>query len=413
MESRHGEDLGHGVYVAPGPAGELEVVSRRLDLSWRIGRGEAPGSAILWQDIPYEVSAKIPVGAGGARWILNRWTGAAAMRGVATLDRDSISEIADRTEAEQRARRNRGCAVLLLPLLGAAPAAFQKKWADEWNFAAEGATQVSAIASILVGALGLVQALALAFGSDWFLPFWLRWAVVVGPFLCCEGMLRLALVASDGEPVGSVFGLPLLPFAPEKRPEQESTVPHIRLFDESKGVLELESPIVRSDWDGDGLLSYRGRWYRIERTAQEGRIWVYTFTSTRDDNVGGRTLNLRPPRQQAWVGPHERSAPPSIIGTTFMTACMALAPRDDQELWGRQLDVAPHWFTIFGAGAELIGGVINIAGDRVSGSPVLIVLNLFLVGEGLLRFGAAVTGRPMGSIFGLLLRPLYRRWLPR
>lgn len=412
MDSSHGEDLGHGVYVAPGPAGELVIVSPGLDLGWHSSYGEAPGSAILWQDSPYEVISKLPVGIDGARWTLARWNETETMRGVSTLDSNLISEIARHAKAEERGQRRRTWAVFFLPLLGAAPAAFQKKWAEEWSFAAEGATQISAIASILVGALGLVQALALAFGSDWFLPFWLRWAVVFGPFICCEGMLRLALVASDGEPVGSVFGLPLLPFAPEKRPARESTEPRIRCFDESKGVLELESPIVRTDWDNDGLLSYRGQSLRLDRTAQEGRAWVYLFVSARGERTGERTLSLRPPRGSVWVAPHERQAPPSIIGNAFVTACMTLAPRDDQEMWARQLNVAPVWFTILGAGAELIGGLINIADVRVSGSPLLIVLNVFLVGEGLLRFGAAVTGRPLGSIFGFLLRPLYRRWLP-
>jgi len=65
-----------------------------------------------------------------------------------------------------------------------------------------------------------------------------------------------------------------------------------------------------------------------------------------------------------------------------------------------------------GAGAELVGGVTNLGDDLGSGGVFLVVLDFFLVGEGLLRLGSVVTGRPMGSVFGWMLRPLYRPYLP-
>jgi hypothetical protein len=64
------------------------------------------------------------------------------------------------------------------------------------------------------------------------------------------------------------------------------------------------------------------------------------------------------------------------------------------------------------AGAELVGGITNLGDDLGSGGVFLILLDFFLVGEGLLRLGSVVTGRPMGSVFGWALRPLYRRYLP-
>jgi hypothetical protein len=65
-----------------------------------------------------------------------------------------------------------------------------------------------------------------------------------------------------------------------------------------------------------------------------------------------------------------------------------------------------------GAGAELVGGIVNLQSDLGSTHQLLILLDLFLVGEGLLRLGSAFLGRPMGSVFGWILRPLYRRHLP-
>jgi hypothetical protein len=70
------------------------------------------------------------------------------------------------------------------------------------------------------------------------------------------------------------------------------------------------------------------------------------------------------------------------------------------------------WLTVVGAGAELVGGFSNLGQDLGSTNRLLVFLDFYLVGEGLLRLGSAVLGRPMGSVFGWILRPLYRPFLP-
>jgi hypothetical protein len=70
------------------------------------------------------------------------------------------------------------------------------------------------------------------------------------------------------------------------------------------------------------------------------------------------------------------------------------------------------WLTLMGAAAELVGGVANLRNDLGPEASLLVFLDFFLVGEGLLRTGSALCGRPLGSLFGLILRPLYHRWLP-
>jgi hypothetical protein len=100
------------------------------------------------------------------------------------------------------------------------------------------------------------------------------------------------------------------------------------------------------------------------------------------------------------------------VATTLVTAAVTLGPRRDQEAWGAYLNVRPVWFTIVGAGAELVGGVSNLARDLEAGLPVLVLFDGFLVAEGLVRLGAAILGRPMASLLGWIVRPLYRRLLP-
>jgi hypothetical protein len=408
MASLTGEDLGHGVYASPGAGGELMVSSPRLDLPWRAAEGQVPGTAVLWRGQSFEVVGRMDAGSG-ARWTLRRWDEPTAMRSVFNLDREYVGDLAAKAEAEVRNRRTRVSTVILLPVLGFAPAAVQKKWANEWGFAADRATLVSAIIELLVGAAGTVQMAAAAFGADFFMPPLLAFP---GPVLFIFGAARLAMVFGDGEPVGSPIGAPFLLFAPKTAAEPQQARPTVSLFEEDGGRLVLASPILRRDWDRDGLLRYRDGLFRLERIEQEGRFWVYHFERGADGGEGERVLQLRPPAVEPLQKKEVAPAPPSFLRTMLMTAAMTLGPAADQERWASEQGIKALWLTALGAVAELIGGVANLNNDLGSAHPLLILLDFYLVGEGLVRLGSALAGRPMGSVFGWLLRPLYRRHLP-
>jgi hypothetical protein len=331
------------------------------------------------------------------------------MRGVFSLDRESVRDIADRAEAETRERRTRKSTVLLLPLIGLAPASLQKEWADDWGLNPERATQISAVCEMLFGALGIIQVASNAFGGEPFMPIWLAYP---GVLIFASGVVRLALVAADGEPVGSPLGLPLFLVAPKAVPEAELATPVVRSFDDGGGTLVLASPILRRDWDRDGLLRYRGGLFRLERTEQEGRFWVYQFARSAGGGEEERALQLRPPGTMPIPSAAVDSAPPPFLRTMLMTAVVTLGPAADQERWAAAQGIKAVWLTIIGAGAELIGGIANLHNDLGHSHSLLILLDFYLVGEGLLRLGSALVGRPMGSVFGWMLRPLYRKYLP-
>lgn len=410
MDATSGQDLGHGVRVIPGSAEELVVLSPHLDLGWRVAAGRTPGTAVLWGGRAFEVVARGVVGSG-SRWALRPWPDAVAMRAVLRLDAAAVADLAAQAAAAKRRRRGRLWSTVVLPLAGLAPARIQERWSQELGFSPEAATWTSALAEIVVGGFGLVQGLALVFGGEWFLPVWLHWSVVAGPVLCLEGLVRLALAGGLQGPVGSVFGLPLLLLeaAPAAPPPQEG--PAVRLLDESAEVLELVSPVYRPDWHGGAVLPFRGRAYRLERTDREGRAWVYRFVV-----VGGAApgqtelLRLRPPAAAPPPAP-DAAERPSIVATALVTAAVTLGPRADQEFWANRLWLRPLWLTVAGAGAELAGGVVNLGRGAASGAALFLIIDVFLVGEGLVRLGSAATGRPMGSVFGWVLRPLYRRFL--
>jgi hypothetical protein len=334
------------------------------------------------------------------------------MRTVFNLDRVSVEARAAERASDEQGAKLRRWTLPLLPILGLAPAWLQKRWADGWAYPAEKATWLSIVASLLIGGLGLIQSMALVFGGEWFLPRLLHPLVFVGPYLFAEGMLRNALVAADGEPVGSIFGWPLNFWRPQKR-DREVVAPRVRMFDENVGNLELESPVHRRDWHSDGTLGYRGQDYRLDAVAVEGEVWVYRFARCTEETGTSERLRLIPPPAQPTASPEKSGSRPSMLRTALVTAAVTLGPQKDQEIWAGYLNLRPIWLTIFGAGAEVIGALVNLGKDIERGMPLLLLIDLYLVGEGLLRLGYVVLyGRPLGSVVGLVLRPLYRPWLP-
>ncbi len=407
MTHEQGEDLGHGVHVSPGLGSELTVTSPSLDLGWREALGRVPGTAVFWGERSFEVVGRSEVGKGD-RWTLRRWDEASAMRGVFTLERESVQEIANQAAAESRGARTRRSTVLLLPLLGLAPSGMQKHWADGWGLNAERATQISAVCELIVGSLGIIQVAASAFGGEKFMPTWLAYLGVV---LFVSGFVRLALVAADGESVGSVLGFALLPLTPKRISATPETAPFVKSFDTDAETLVLESPVHRRDWDRDGVLPFRGDVFRLDRAEHHGRSWVYYFARVDPDDGEDRVLRLALPPTPQQPSPAADSDPPSFLRTMLISAAVTLGPASDQERWASELGVRAVWLTVVGAGAELVGGIANLQRDLGFTNQMVALLDFFLVGEGLLRLGSAFIGRPMGSVFGWILRPLYRNSL--
>jgi hypothetical protein len=402
-----GEDLGIGVYVSPAENGQLVVTSPRLDLGWRVVDGQVPGTAVMWHDEPFEVAARTAAG-NGHRWTLRPWPVTGTMRDVVTLDSQFVASTAAKSTTERRGHRNRVGTTLLLPFFGLVPARVQERWQSEWLFPAELATWLSAALELLSGGFGVIQLAALAFGGEWFLPFPLRFLALVGPLMVGEAMVRLVLVAARSEPVGSVVGLPLLVFETTGGVAAPATVPEVRSFDRDRGVLELVSPMNRVDWDHDGLLPYRDTWFILDRVDREGRSWTYHFVRSEDGPGGRRVLRLHPPVETPFAAPRDASPPPSILKTTLVTAAVTFGSRAEQERWARHLGVHARWLTMASSAAELAGGLINLGRDAAVGGYFFVIFDVVLIVEGSWRLLSALRGRPAGSVFGWIFRPLYR-----
>ncbi len=402
-------DLGHGVRVSGRPAGGWQVASARIRLPWTVRTGGLVGSAVLWRDEAYEVVEAV-AGDEATSWTLEPWSEGEAMRGVFRLDRAWIGSLADAERTGSRAVRLWWWTLAVAPLLALAPAAVQRRWRAAWGFPAVGATATSGVLELAVGAVGLIQAMTMAFQGPWFLPGPLRPLVAIGPLMAVEGLIRLLSALGHGEPMGSLVGLPLA--ALQRHPPSQSGVrgPEIRILDEPCGVLELTSETYRADWTADGVLNYRDRAWRMRSVERVGGRWRYRFEPA-DGDGDGPTLRLLPPPpgSPAVVQPES----PTLLAIALASTLACLAPRVYQERWARHLGVRPIWFTLLGAGAELVGGWVNLGRATSGGEWLQLAVNLFFLVEAVARLALLVSrGRPVGSLLGIPLRPLLERLIP-
>ncbi len=96
-----------------------------------------------------------------------------------------------------------------------------------------------------------------------------------------------------------------------------------------------------------------------------------------------------------------------------MTAAVCLAPADQQRRWGDRFGTWPGWFTLAGAGAEIVGSLVNLAGTTASTATVMVVLDAVFLLDGLGRLVLAGARRgPVGSIVGWIVAPFIERRLP-
>jgi len=124
-------------------------------------------------------------------------------------------------------------------------------------------------------------------------------------------------------------------------------------------------------------------------------------------------LVRRPPGQERVAPSAERPAAARwILGTTLLATAVCFAPRDVQERWASQENMAPWIPTAAGAGLELLGGVVDLLRDG-GVTSIWSLVSLALIAEGLFRLvSLLITRRPVGSLLGVPLMPIYRRQIP-
>jgi hypothetical protein len=169
-------------------------------------RSEHPGTAVDWQDEVYEVIAVEALAGAAVRYQLAPWVPGHAIRRIERYD-EATEQARQSSRAETHADSDkRTLAILFSPILGHLPAAVQKKMAREFGAPAAAMTVVSALPLFALGLIGAISIAVGALGAQPIAPRWLS-TPLVSVYLIVESLIRMASALTNGEPMGSLFGL--------------------------------------------------------------------------------------------------------------------------------------------------------------------------------------------------------------
>ena len=165
---------------------------------------EHPGTAVEWDGVLYEVTEAEPQADGGMRYGLAPWEDRHAVRRAERYD--AVTEEIRAGERRDRSRdvARRRLSILFAPVLGLLPGETQKRMERDFGAPALGMTIASALPLLVIGFLGVFEALAGLAGAAATLPFWLAPPAPLAVYLFVESALRLASAVAAGEPMGTL-----------------------------------------------------------------------------------------------------------------------------------------------------------------------------------------------------------------
>ncbi len=188
-------------------ADETFLLSCRLPKGWTarvpktLIRTEFPGTAVLWDDIAYEVVAVEPL-PNGVRYTLAPWPDMHTIRLSERYDDATEERRVVEWRAAHARERHRLAANLLAPLTGHLPAIVQEHLASEVGIVPNRLTLLSCLAEIVALAFAMMT-IAQAVMDNRSTP----WLAIAGVLFGMDALVRLWFVMSQGRPIGSPAGL--------------------------------------------------------------------------------------------------------------------------------------------------------------------------------------------------------------
>ena len=183
------------------------VLSSRLPKGWtarvpkELNRREFPGTAVLWEELLFEVMAveHLP---HGVRYTLAPWSDSHAVRLSERYDEESEQRRVADWRASHARERHRRTANLLAPLTGHLPALVQEHLASEVGIVPNRLTLISCIPELVAFTFALLAGVQAYMDNRPIPPL-----VWVGAVIGADALVRLFFLATQARPIGSAAGM--------------------------------------------------------------------------------------------------------------------------------------------------------------------------------------------------------------
>jgi hypothetical protein len=360
-----------------------------------------PGTAVRIGEDLFEVVA---AGKSGGEWIyrLEPWTGRDTIRVYVEWGEESEREFGAVRRAERIRGRKDSFAWAAQPFLGFLPAPNQERLHQARGLDPARATFWSAmLETVLASPFALLFVISFfaggAGGRGGSVP---TWAGLLALVAVVDGAIRLAVVISTGEPIGSLL-LALLGL--RIRSQNSRHVPSDEIL-ELGDRLDVVSPVPKPWWEKAGGVTYKKKPYVLVGSAHQKRKFSYGF---QEGGAGFPDLDLETEKVR------NRSSDLSY----------ALAPlwgflpsrlQKSLEFYGRYRSrpyvVVSIVFNLLLALALVGPGLMSVSrGTLETWSLLALAAAGALLGESILRLLFLIRDeRTTGSLLGFLIKPIYR-----
>jgi hypothetical protein len=364
-------------------------------------RAGFPGTAVRIGNDLYEV---VTADRSGPEWVyrLEPWPDQDIIRVLVEWGDAAEREFVAGLGAERSRQRKDALAWGVQPFLGFLPAKSQERLRETrgmdpgratlWSAALE--TAVALPIALLFGIglfVGGLGALGISIPS---------WAGALALAAAADGLVRLVVVISSGEPVGSLF---LVFFGLRLKSEKPGRVPGDEIL-ALEGTLDVVSPVRKIWWERAGGVTYQGESFLLTESNRKTAKFYYRFRR------GGAGFPILDPELEK---ARNRSSDLSYV-FAFLWGFLPSELQRRLEFYGRYKPrpnvIASACFNLLVALALVGPGLRSMSrGVFEIWSLALLAVALALFTESLMRLLRLVKDREIsGSLLAFLVKPAYR-----
>jgi len=359
-----------------------------------------PGTAVRIGDDLFEVRSARP---SGSEWIygLEPWDPGQVSRVYVDWGPGAEKDFESWLRKERNQARKNALAVGGQIFLGFLPANRQERLAQTLDFSPFKATLLSSILEIAIAAIpSVLFGIQFAGGGGQLAPIMPAWLGFLAWAVLAEGVIRLIINISSGDPVGTLFLAPIN-FRAKREPRPiEVMSDDYALCGDS---LEVRAPSPKRWWVRAGGITYLGDSFSLMKTATEGNYHLYKFRK------GGAGFPVADPARERELN----IASDRAYALAPLWGFLSSEHQAFLEVYGRYRPrptvLVSIGFNFLLSASIVVSGLIRFsAGVFGWWNAVPFVFAVILLGESVSRLLRYVQqGEATGSFMGALVKPVF------